>query len=59
MLIDAELYADMELDAMAWRSDPGCAQRESRREVPRGVVERSVRREVRVMRGESSAQRRA
>jgi hypothetical protein len=54
MLVDAELYAGIEFDAMAWRSDPGCAQHESGREASRGVVER---REMRVMRGESSAQR--
>ena len=31
-LVDAELDAGTELDAMAWRSDLGCAQRESERE---------------------------
>ena len=43
-LVDAELDAGTELDAMALRSDLGYAQREYGQEA-RGATERSTRRE--------------
>ena len=57
-LVDAKLDVGTELDVTAWRSDLGCAQRESRREA-RVAAERSARRKQRVTRGESSTRHRA
>ena len=47
MLIDAELDDGTELDAMAWRLDLGCAQREFGREAQATRGKSSARREAR------------